>query len=91
MTDKHPMADPMADPMAGAPERTVTTRDIGIALRDLMEERDIVISSDADDGESVQTELRTTVEFIDVSDPDNPVIHLSTGQAFRCAIVAIGP
>jgi hypothetical protein len=91
MTDKHPMADPMADPMAGAPERTVTTRDIGIALRDLMEERDIVISSDADDGETVQTELRTTVEFIDVSDPDNPVIHLSTGQTFRCAIVAIGP
>jgi hypothetical protein len=85
------MADPMADPMAGAPERTVTTRDIGIALRDLMEERDIVISSDADDGEPVQTELRTTVEIIDVSDPDNPVIHLSTGQTFRCAIVAIGP
>jgi len=76
--------------VASAPDRTATTRDIGIALRDLMEERDIVISSDADDGETVQTEFRTTVEFIDVSDPDNPVIHLSTGQTFRCVIVAVG-
>jgi hypothetical protein len=67
-----------------------TTRDTGIALRDLMEKQDIVISSDTNDGEPVQ-EFRKTVEFIDVSDPDNPVIHLSTGQTFRCVIVAVGP
>ncbi len=91
MTDNHPMADPMADPMASAHKRTATTRDIGIALRDLMEEKEIVMSSETDDGETAQTEFRTTVEFIDVSDPDNPVIHLSTGQTFRCAIVAVGP
>lgn len=89
MADKHPF--PMADPMASAPERTATTRDIGIALRDLMEQRDIVVSSDTDDGETAQTEFRATVEFIDVSDPDNPVIHLSTGQTFHCIIVAVGP
>ena len=55
-----------------------------------MEKRDIVTSSDADNDETVHTEFRTTVEFIGVSDPDNPVIHLSTGQMFRCVIVAIG-
>lgn len=81
----------MAGPMASAHKRTATTRDIGIALRDLMEERNIVASSDTDDGEPAQTEFRTTVEFIGISDPDNPVIHLSTGETFHCIIVAVGP
>ena len=54
-----------------------------------MAERGIVTSSDADNGETVHTKFRTTVEFIDVSAPDNPVIHLSTGRLSHCAIVAV--
>ena len=58
-----------------------TTRDIGFAIRDFLEDR--VICHLNRDGEE---RGRDTVEFVDISDADNPVIHMLGGQTFRVRI-----
>lgn len=62
---------------------TVTTRDLGLAIRDFIEGRDFAIfDGDQDSG------ARVEIDFVDVSDPHNPVVHLSNGRVFRVSIVA---
>lgn len=60
------------------------TSDLGIAIRDLLEDQEIQgnVLSDKPNSEL------TPIDFIDVSDADNPVIHTSAGK-FRVAITRI--
>lgn len=61
----------------------VATSDLGLAIRDFLEGQEFAIfEGDTDTG------VRADVEFIDVSDPHNPIIHLANGQAFRVTIVS---
>jgi hypothetical protein len=63
----------------------VTTSDLGLAIRDFLKGQEFVIfSGDTDTG----TGTRAEVDFIDVSDSHNPIIHLANGQAFRIVILA---
>jgi len=62
----------------------MNTRDIGLALRDFLEEMDIFHF----DEHGNETEHQQTVETVDVSDPHNPVIWLDNGQRFLVHIVA---
>lgn len=65
----------------------LSTKDIGILIRDRIE-GDFVV---AHNWESDPIEVKETrdVNFVDVSDANNPVIHLSNGQKFKIVILAI--
>lgn len=58
----------------------LTTRDIGLALRDHFEDHDVCHFHDDREGE------RQKVDFIDVSDPNNPVVFIDNGQKFQVRI-----
>ena len=61
-----------------------TTRDIGLAIRDFMEAREL---KQFDDDQEIGADI---VEFIDVSDPHNPVIYMDSGQTFTVRVIAGG-
>jgi hypothetical protein len=61
----------------------IQTSDLGLMLRDFIEDGDIFPM-----GEKFQEEEGVTVAFIDVSDPNNPLVHLENGQRFRVRIIA---
>lgn len=63
--------------------KTVQTRDVGLAIRDFLEGNEFAVFHDDDD-----TGARVEVDFVDVSDANNPIIHLSNGRLFRCVILA---
>ncbi|WP_036281372.1 hypothetical protein [Methylocystis sp. ATCC 49242] len=64
-----------------------TTFDIGIAIRDLLE--DVIIEHfEQRDCEVISTRLTERVTFVDVGDAPNPVIHLDNGQIFDVRIIA---
>ncbi|SCW95460.1 hypothetical protein [Ancylobacter rudongensis] len=65
-----------------------TTADLGFAIRDSIENALITqITFDSNDvpHEGVQGDI----SFVDVGDPNNPEVELSSGQRFRISIVAI--
>jgi hypothetical protein len=64
---------------------TLTTRDIGLAIRDFLEDKELY--SFNEHGEEGAAE---TVDFIDVSDAHNPRILLANGQQFIVRIFAGG-
>lgn len=65
------------------------TSDIGIAIRDALE--DDYISKITEIGADVVKEQTNAgfITFVDVSDASNPVIHLENGQRFVVRIVAL--
>lgn len=64
----------------------LTARDIGFAIRDFIE--DACIYHVEGDAETDYIELLAPhqVSSIDISDPDNPIIHMDNGQSFRVRI-----
>jgi len=64
------------------------TRDIGFAIRDFLEDLDI--SAFTPDGvEGYREKPRAhNIQFVDVSDPNNPKIFLTNGQIFTVRIFA---
>lgn len=62
------------------------TSDIGVAIRDFLEDQEI-----QDDILSDQpADHLTHIDFVDVSGASNPVIHTEAG-VFRVSIVRVGP
>ncbi|MDR3488786.1 MAG: hypothetical protein P4M05_28275 [Bradyrhizobium sp.] len=58
------------------------TSDIGLAIRDLVEFRNIHVM-----GEEKQGSVGVLgISFVDVSDADNPVVYLNNGQTFTIRI-----
>lgn len=70
-----------------------STRDLGIAIRDFLEGMPFEIFAEGSDhpAKNVNGSIVTrAVEFIDVSDPNNPVVQLDNGQLFEIRIFAKG-
>lgn len=65
--------------------RIATARDIGLAIRDFLEDRELQIF---DDDTAVGW---TRVEVIDVSHADAPVLTLDTGQRFAVRVMPLEP
>lgn len=64
--------------------RQTNTRDIGLAFRDFMEGQRLKRYDDTEEvGEDV-------VEFVDVSDPSNPICYMADGATFTVRIFAGG-
>lgn len=68
----------------GATEILVTSRDIGLAIQGFMEGDDISAFYGADGDEEIEAADR--IAFVDVSDPVNLVIELSSGARFAVKI-----
>lgn len=66
------------------PAVKLRTSDLGIAIRDHFEGKTVHRFWNG-----VETTDRATVDFIDVSDPDNPLVHIN-GQMFLLHIVIAG-
>lgn len=66
---------------------TLSTARIGIAIRDLLEGKDI--DSDPANRDDPYGDERAFIEFVDVSDPDNPVLYTDQG-IFKIIILKIG-
>ena len=65
----------------------LSTKDIGILIRDRLEDNCVYeLDWQAD---PVQQKVWHNIDFVDVSDANNPVIHLSNGQKFKIVILAI--
>lgn len=62
------------------------TADIGILIRDRLE-GDVAYEHDWESS-PVNTLDKHEITFVDVSDPDNPMVHVSNGQKFRIIIIA---
>lgn len=60
-----------------------TPRDISFAIRDFLEDQEFFTYND-----DLDETGQDRVQFVDVSDPHNPVIHLDNGQTFTCRIIA---
>jgi hypothetical protein len=63
----------------------MNTADIGILIRDRLE-GDVVHEHNWDT-DPIHTVAEHNVTFVDVSDPDNPVIHVSNGDKFRVIVI----
>lgn len=69
-------------------EPKLTTEDIGFAIRDAIESKTwSSFTRDAVEGLR-ETPNAFEVEFVDVSDPHNPIILTSTNQEFQIRIFA---
>lgn len=62
----------------------LTTSDIGFAIRDFLEDR-VINHIDRDTTETFEG---PECEYVDVFNPDNPVILMSNGQQFQVRIFA---
>jgi hypothetical protein len=60
----------------------LTTDDLGLAIRDFLENRDICHF----DPEGLETGDKQKVDFIDVSDASNPVVMIDSGIVFQIRI-----
>lgn len=67
----------------------LNTRDIGVALRDHLEEKSIFALRENEAGNLCETPHAFEVTFVDVSDPRNPVIEIDNQQRFKLHIVSI--
>jgi hypothetical protein len=66
--------------------QALTTRDIGLAIRDHLEDHDVFALNE--DGERIGGGS-DVVEFVECSDANNLTIHMLNGQRFAVRIVAI--
>ena len=64
-----------------------TTRDLGLAIRDFLDDQYFHVLEETDDGLEESGDMRKIVS-IDVSDPNNLKIKLDNGQAFVVRILA---
>jgi hypothetical protein len=64
----------------------LTTDDIGIAIRDFLEHHNICHI----DPETLTESNVQYVNFVDVSDPSNPLVHMEDGAQFRVRIFREG-
>lgn len=71
---------------------SVSARDVGFLIRDLLEGHEGV-SRFVDEPECELREVRTDAEVasVDVGDPTMPIVELSTGERFRVSILALRP
>jgi hypothetical protein len=70
------------------PEHPTTTADVGLLIRDMVEDTDMDVLDRS--GEVVETVTTDHVDFVDVSDPHNPRIVMSSGAVFVARIVREG-
>lgn len=64
-----------------------TTRDIGLAVRDHLEDHTVTHFVGVEDGD-LDERGQGEVRFVDVSDPNNLVVHTDNGQTFTLRIIA---
>jgi hypothetical protein len=64
-----------------------TTADLGILIRDMIVDIDMECFDLTDDPEVIGSDH---VDHVDVSDPHNPRVYLSSGAVFRLTIVREG-
>lgn len=64
----------------------MNTKDIGLIIRDRCE-GDWVWEHDWET-DPIEEIDRHEIDFVDVSDASNPIIHVSNGQKFRIIIIA---
>ena len=62
--------------------RETNAYDLALAIRDLLEDR--TITQFEDQAEYPQSD---TIDFVDISDPHSPVIHMASGPQFTLHIV----
>lgn len=65
----------------------LNTRDIGLAIRDALEERTAIHYEER--GDELEESGSTEFEFVDVSDPNNLTVFMANGQAFTLRIFAL--
>ncbi len=63
------------------------TRDLGIAIRDFLDDQDFHLLKETDDGLEESGDMREVVD-IDASDPNNLFVLLDNRQTFIIRIVA---
>lgn len=67
---------------------TITTRDIGLAVRDALEHlTHVPIYQDDEHGDDTEV-ARMEIWNVDVSDPSNVLIDMANGQTFVLRVVA---
>jgi hypothetical protein len=69
--------------------RQTDTRDIGLAIRDFMQGFAISQFHEVE-GELEEVDSADKVDFVDVSDPHNPVLHMESGIQFTVRVVRTG-
>jgi hypothetical protein len=68
-------------------DATFTTRDLGFAIRDHLENSAVAVFTIV--GDEIHEGERTEIGFVDISDPDNPIVHFPNGQRFQLRIIAV--
>ena len=68
----------------------LSTKDIGIAIRDFLEDQAVEIIDWEDQDGDGGTDRFVKVVSVDVSDANNPLVTLDNGQRFRVRIFAEG-
>ena len=66
-----------------------TTQDIGLAIRNFIEDQEIETWTDAD-LESGTTDGRDHIDFVDCSDSSNLIVHTESGRAFTVRVLYLG-
>jgi hypothetical protein len=69
--------------------RNLTTADIGIAIRDALENDLVELLDWENNGDPHDDVLVAEIESVDVSDPHNPILY-TEGGIFRVTITKIG-
>ena len=65
---------------------TINTRDLGLAIRDFLENRSIAHFAENEHGDLDEFPEVATVDYVDVSDPNNLRVSTDTGQWFTVRI-----
>ena len=65
-----------------------TTRDLGFAIRDFLDDREFYHFEENADGDPIESEETLEIADVDVSDPDNLKIRLANGQTIVVRIIA---
>jgi hypothetical protein len=73
---------------AQPPKVTFTTRDLGLAIRDHLEQSTVCHYEEKAGGEVAEV-ARDEAVFVDATDPNNLIVGLN-GQMFQVRIFAIG-
>lgn len=60
-------------------------RDIGFAIRDHLEGHAVTAFVEDKDGDLTE-DGQTTVDFVDISDPDSLIVYVNNGQRFGVRI-----
>ena len=65
----------------------IQTRDLGLAIRDFLQDRAIHIHNETDD-DLIESGETLEIVDIDVSNPDNPEIVFENGQRFTVCLLS---